>query len=109
MLNSMQGVDAIFGGFAAGMDSIRARNQERANISYFARRCREMEEWGQEGWEKFTELRKENARLRQENAALTRKAAQAAGNLAMSKDVLNWLRDDLSFMRKEMTRLKSGN
>ena len=106
MLNSMQGVDILYGGFAAGMNAIRARNDERDNIAYYAGRCREMEEWGEKGWNRVEELRAENNRLRAANVLLTKRAVWAERSLVGYRELLPIIQRDADALRQEIERLK---
>ena len=103
----MQGVDAVFGGFAAGMNAIRARAEERDNIEYFARRCREMEEWGESGWDTVRSLRAENSRLRAANDTLQQNAAAQARSHLSFRGLLTQLINDSDALKRENARLKS--
>ena len=106
MFNSMQGVDAIFGGFAAGLNAIRARNEERDNIRYFAARCREMEQWGEQGWDNVKRLRSENQRLSAANLVLVQKAKQDARWYTNLREFLNMVQSDVVDLKQEIARLK---
>ena len=102
MFNAIQGLDAIFGGFGAGMHAIRQRNEERANEEYFLNRLTAIQDWGQQGWDQYMGVHSAYAKLhaawvscQDMNAHLPRLWQSNAR--------------EITALKAEITRLKAGH